>query len=217
MAVRDCGRHSLDSIRAQQPGIYWVLKVANSMRLIFAVKCRWRFRAKRSVTSSATGTEQALYFTSVDNTLYALDPRNGWVLWRFRLGKASISSPCFTDDMVFVGASDGFIYAVETRSSKEVWRFRTEHQVNGSPVIYKDFHLLWISGWQSCIVWSIVQDVYAGNSEPREQLQAHHWYMMTLCISGPPITKSMHCLPEKEFLWINFFAGYLGTKSKHQK
>lgn len=104
----------------------------------FRGELRWRFRAKRSITSSAIGTEQALYFTSVDNTLYALDPRNGWVLWRFRLGKASISSPCITDDMVFVGASDGFIYAVETRSSKEVWRFRTEHQVNGSPVIYKD-------------------------------------------------------------------------------
>ncbi len=41
----------------------------------FRGEMRWRFRAKRSVTSSATGTEQALYFTSVDNTLYALDPR----------------------------------------------------------------------------------------------------------------------------------------------
>ena len=27
---------------------------------------------------------------------------------------------------------------MEAKSSKEVWRFRTEHQVNGSPVIYKD-------------------------------------------------------------------------------
>jgi serine/threonine protein kinase len=99
---------------------------------------RWRFHAKRAITSSAVGTDQSLMFTSVDSTLYALDPRNGWVLWRFRLGKASISTPCVTDDMVFAGASDGFIYAVETRSAKEVWRFRTEHQVNGSPVIYKD-------------------------------------------------------------------------------
>ncbi len=99
---------------------------------------KWRFHAKRAITSSTVGTPQALYFASVDSTLYALDPRNGWVIWRFRLGKPSISSPCIADEFVFVGASDGFIYAVETKTSKEVWRFRTEHQVNGSPVVYKD-------------------------------------------------------------------------------
>jgi len=104
----------------------------------FRGELKWRFHAKRSITSSTTGTDQALYFSSVDSMLYALDPRNGWPLWRFRLGKASISTPCIAENNVFVGASDGFIYAVETRTSKEVWRFRTEHQVNGSPVVYKD-------------------------------------------------------------------------------
>ena len=104
----------------------------------FRGELKWRFRAKRAITSSTVGTAQALYFSSVDGTLYSLDPRNGWVIWRFRLGKASISTPCFVDDLVFVGAADGFIYAVEAKSSKEVWRFRTEHQVNGSPVLYKD-------------------------------------------------------------------------------
>jgi len=99
---------------------------------------KWRFHAKRAITSSTTGSAQTLYFSSVDGVLYALDPRNGWVIWRFRLGKASISTPCVMDDFVFVGAADGFIYAVETKSSKEAWRFRTEHQVNGSPVVYKD-------------------------------------------------------------------------------
>ncbi|PWB74237.1 MAG: protein kinase [Anaerolineales bacterium] len=104
----------------------------------FRGEMKWRFRAKRAITSSTVGMGQAIYFSSVDSALYALDPRNGWVLWRFRMGKASISSPCVVDDLVFVGAADGFIYAVEARSAKEVWRFRTEHQVNGSPVIYKD-------------------------------------------------------------------------------
>jgi outer membrane protein assembly factor BamB/tRNA A-37 threonylcarbamoyl transferase component Bud32 len=104
----------------------------------FRGELKWRFRAKRSVTSSTVGHGQAIFFSSVDSTLYALDPSNGWVLWRFRLGKASISTPSIADDLVFVGASDGFIYAVEAKTSKEAWRFRTEHQVNGSPVVYKD-------------------------------------------------------------------------------
>lgn len=104
----------------------------------FRGELKWRFRAKRAITSSTVGSAQALYFSSMDGTLYALDPRNGWVIWRFRLGKASISTPYTVDDLVFVGAADGFIYAVDVKSSKEIWRFRTEHQVNGSPVVYKD-------------------------------------------------------------------------------
>jgi outer membrane protein assembly factor BamB/tRNA A-37 threonylcarbamoyl transferase component Bud32 len=99
---------------------------------------KWRFHAKRAITSSTVGTPQTLYFAAMDSTLYALDPRNGWVIWRFRLGKPSISTPCIADEFVFVGAADGFLYAVEAKSSKEVWRFKTEHQVNSSPVIYKD-------------------------------------------------------------------------------
>ena len=104
----------------------------------FRGELKWRFRAKRAITSSTVGVGQVLYFSSVDGTLYSLDSRNGWVIWRFRLGKASISTPCVVDDFVFVGAADGFIYAVEAKSSKEIWRFRTEHQVNSSPVVYKD-------------------------------------------------------------------------------
>ena len=118
--------------------IYFGCESGDLYAVDYRGELRWRFHAKRAITASATGTDQALFVTSVDSTLYALDPRNGWVLWRFRLGKASISSPCMSDDLVFAGASDGFIYAVEARTSKEAWRFRTEHQVNGSPVIYKD-------------------------------------------------------------------------------
>ena len=118
--------------------VYFGCETGDYYAVNFRGELKWRFRAKRSITSSTVGTVQAIYFTSMDSTLYALDPRNGWVLWRFRLGKASISTPCIADDLIIVGAADGFIYAIEAKSSKEVWRFRTEHQVNGSPVIYKD-------------------------------------------------------------------------------
>ncbi|MBK9924595.1 MAG: serine/threonine-protein kinase [Anaerolineales bacterium] len=133
---------SADAIRAtpfvMNEMIYFGCETGDYYAVNFRGEMKWRFRAKRSITSSTVGTGQSLYFTSVDSTLYALDPRNGWTLWRFRLGKASISTPCVADDLVIVGASDGFVYAVEMKSSKEAWRFRTEHQVNGSPVIYKD-------------------------------------------------------------------------------
>ncbi|NUQ85101.1 MAG: PQQ-binding-like beta-propeller repeat protein [Anaerolineales bacterium] len=133
---------SADAIRStpfvMSEMVYFGCESGDYYAVSFRGEMKWRFRAKRAITASTTGTGQAIYFTSVDNTLYALDPRNGWVLWRFRLGKSSISTPCIADDLIIVGAADGFIYAVEAKSAKEVWRFRTDHQVNGSAVIYKD-------------------------------------------------------------------------------
>jgi eukaryotic-like serine/threonine-protein kinase len=99
---------------------------------------RWRFKAKRAITSTALAYEGVLFFTSVDATLYALDATSGWVIWRFRLGKPSISSPCLAENFVFAGSSDGNMYCVDIRSAKEVWRFNTGHQVNSSPVVHKD-------------------------------------------------------------------------------
>ena len=116
--------------------------IGNEMGDFLAVDFRgdlkWRFRAKRGITSSPVMSGQLVVFASHDSTLYALDHGNGFATWRFRLGKGSISSPCVSDDMIFVGAADGFIYAIDARSAKEVWRFRTEHQVSSSPVVYKD-------------------------------------------------------------------------------
>lgn len=133
---------SADAIRStpfvMSEMVYFGAESGDYYAVNFRGELKWRFRAKRAVTASTVGTGQAIYFTSVDATLYALDPRNGWVIWRFRLGKPSISTPCIADDLVIVGAADGFMYAVEAKNAKEVWRFRTEHQVNGSAVFYKD-------------------------------------------------------------------------------
>jgi outer membrane protein assembly factor BamB len=118
--------------------VYFGCEAGDYYAVNFRGDLKWRFRAKRSITSSTVGTKHAIYFTSMDSTLYALDPSNGWALWRFRMGKASISTPCIAGDLIIAGAADGFIYAVDSKSSKEIWRFRTDHQVNGSPVIYKD-------------------------------------------------------------------------------
>ena len=39
---------------------------------------------------------------------------------------------------IFVGSADGYIYCVDAGSSKEIWRFKTDHQVSGSPIVYRD-------------------------------------------------------------------------------
>jgi len=99
---------------------------------------RWRFNAKRAVTSSPLYYKGTVYFGSLDSTFYAIDSKSGWPIWRFRMGKGSVSSPCMAENMLFIGSADGYIYAIDSGGAKEIWKYKTEHQVSGSPITYKD-------------------------------------------------------------------------------
>ncbi len=99
---------------------------------------KWRYKAKRAITSSATVADSLVIFGSLDSHLYALDAKSGYLVWRFKMDKGSISSPCVADGLVYIGSIDGNIYCVNINSVKEVWRFQTEHQVTGSPILVED-------------------------------------------------------------------------------
>ncbi len=101
---------------------------------------RWRFRAKRSITSSpALYIEDKLVVVgSQDNTVYGLDMQSGWVIWRYRTDKPIVSSPAISDKVVFIGSSDGNLYALEIKSGKLIWKYATEGQVNSSPAVSSD-------------------------------------------------------------------------------
>lgn len=99
---------------------------------------KFRFTAKRGITSSPLIVNNRIFFGSVDSTFYALDAKTGWTIWRFRMGKGSVSSPCSVDNLLFFGSADGNIYCLDGGNGREVWRYKTDHQVSGSPVIYRD-------------------------------------------------------------------------------
>ncbi len=106
--------------------------------LDFRGQVRWRFHAKRAVTSSPAVVQGNVFVASLDGNFYSLDAKSGWSVWRFRMGKGSVSSPCRVENLVLFGSADEFIYCLDAGSAKEIWRFKTEHQVSGSPVTYKD-------------------------------------------------------------------------------
>jgi outer membrane protein assembly factor BamB/tRNA A-37 threonylcarbamoyl transferase component Bud32 len=99
---------------------------------------KWRFKAKRGITSSATLADNLVIFGSLDSYLYALDAKSGYLVWRFKMDKGSISSPCVADGLIYIGSIDGNIYCVNVNNAKEVWRYQTENQVTGSPVVLED-------------------------------------------------------------------------------
>jgi serine/threonine protein kinase len=131
-----------DKVRSTPLVANELVYVGNESGELFAIDYRgalkWRFQAKRAITSSPAASAQSVCFTSLDGVLYCLDAHDGWPIWRFRLGKASVSSPTLAENLIIVGAADGFIYCVEAQSGKEMWRFRTQHQVSSSPAIYRD-------------------------------------------------------------------------------
>lgn len=99
---------------------------------------KWRFKAKRALTSSPVYTNGIIYVCSVDSILYALDAKSGYIIWRFRMSKASISTPYITDNYIFTGSVDSHIYCVDIHSAKEIWNYATENQVTSSPITYQD-------------------------------------------------------------------------------
>lgn len=104
----------------------------------FRGQVKWRFAAKRAVTSSPVVQAGTVFFASLDSNVYAVDAKSGWAIWRYRMGKGSVSSPCRAEDYVFIGSADGYLYCLDAGNAKEIWKYRTEHQVSGSPVVYKD-------------------------------------------------------------------------------
>ena len=123
---------------AGHESVYFGTEDGELFCVLFNGVIKWRFKARRAITSSPVFAQGLVYVGSMDATLYAIDAKTGWVTWRFRLGKASISTPCVMENRIFTGAADGIIYCVEANTAKEVWRFATQHQVTGSPLVYKD-------------------------------------------------------------------------------
>jgi outer membrane protein assembly factor BamB/tRNA A-37 threonylcarbamoyl transferase component Bud32 len=123
---------------AGHESVYFGTEDGELFCVLFNGVIKWRFKARRAITSSPVFAQGLVYVGSMDATLYAIDAKTGWVTWRFRLGKASISTPCIMENRIFTGAADGIIYCVEANTAKEVWRFATQHQVTGSPLVYKD-------------------------------------------------------------------------------
>jgi eukaryotic-like serine/threonine-protein kinase len=99
---------------------------------------KFRFKAKRALTSSPIHSNGIIYVSSVDTILYALDAKSGYIIWRFRMAKASISTPFLSDNYIFTGSVDSHIYCVDIHSAREIWSFPTENQVTSSPITYQD-------------------------------------------------------------------------------
>ncbi len=101
------------------------------------------FDAWKGVLSSpAIAKDGTIYFTSMSNKLFAINP-DGTEKWDYNMGLSVDiwSSPAIDNDgTVYVGSHDDFkgrLYAINPDGT-EKWRFQTDGDISSSPAIGKD-------------------------------------------------------------------------------
>lgn len=100
-----------------------------------AGEIKWKFKAKRGVSSTPAIHDQIAYFGSMDYHIYAVDVINGWAVWRYRTANSILSSPALVGRVLYIGSADGYLYALDVQmNGREVWKYKTEGQVVSSPI-----------------------------------------------------------------------------------
>ncbi len=120
-------------------------------------KLLWRFETSGPNWSKPVTDGNALYLTSMDHYLYALElsysatdltaDENGdktvvaAPIWSLDLGTAVVSNPHGEDGNLYVATVDGVVYAIDVESHSVLWQFKEEDEfasIWGAPVLTSD-------------------------------------------------------------------------------
>jgi outer membrane protein assembly factor BamB len=106
---------------------------------------RWSFQSKGWMFAEPTITEDSVFVTSQDKSLYCLDKTNGDVRWSFPTRWRVESGVAIRDGSAYFGSCDGFFYRIDIKTGKSVWAFETPRGGDGkhfpiysSPVASED-------------------------------------------------------------------------------
>ena len=98
---------------------------------------RWIFSAKAPLWAQPATDDKAIYVTTLDHRLLAVDPQSGESLWDdVRLDGAIAGSPVVgTNDLIYVGTFGSKMTAIDTTSQAIRWSAPTEGWIWGSPTL----------------------------------------------------------------------------------
>lgn len=121
---------------------YGLVAVNNKGKLV------WTYNTSQPIVTcpAIDSNYETVYFTSLNNYIYAVDTNNGSLKWSYQAGDAIQSSPAIgPDGTIYFGCNDGYLYAVNQSSVDSttgtlVWKFNNEittGQIFSSPAIDK--------------------------------------------------------------------------------
>ena len=113
-------------------------------------RLQWTFTSEGESWAKPISDEncECLYLSSMDHTVYAIDPDNGSLIWRSdSLGGSVVGSPAYSEDgVLYVGTFGGKLFALNAEDGSVLWEFNT------SPVEERILGIIPVSesGW----IWS---------------------------------------------------------------
>ena len=124
---------------------------------------KWKFITGERIKSDPALLEDAVYTSSYDGHVYALQTDTGKKIWQFpaaekppkpedgkekkkteeaaeptldpKPGAFSYSAPAIKDGVLYVGNLDGYLYAIQTADGKLKWRFKAGGGITSSPAV----------------------------------------------------------------------------------
>jgi outer membrane protein assembly factor BamB len=128
---------SRPAVSDKESRVYFGCEAGEFYAIDFSGALKWRFRAKRAITSSPALADGLVVVGSTDYSVYGLEANSGWAVWKARTNKPVVSSPVVGEKAAYIGSADGNVYALDLRSGRVLWKFETEDQVASNPAIYR--------------------------------------------------------------------------------
>jgi outer membrane protein assembly factor BamB len=94
----------------------------------------WTFETEQGVWAEPLLVDDTLYVSSLDHSLYAIDPTTGAERWKLNLGGAVASTPLYSDGYLYVGSFARKLFKIST-DGEIIAEFDTQDWVWGMPVL----------------------------------------------------------------------------------
>ena len=92
------------------------------------------FRTDGKIWSTPAVQNSIAYFGSHDQSVYAIDLRDGSLLWSYRTGGAIVGNPLLFAGKVFIGSFDRKLYALDADDGELEWEFESANWFWAGPV-----------------------------------------------------------------------------------
>ncbi len=96
----------------------------------------WRYQANGAISSSPAVTDEAVYVTTEDRRILALEIETGNPIWEYPAEAPTDTSPAVAGDMLYVALREGKFVALDRNNGTVVWDFQSKEPFFSSPSIH---------------------------------------------------------------------------------
>jgi outer membrane protein assembly factor BamB len=97
-----------------------------------------KFVAEHALWSNPVTDGKAIYVSSMDHSVYAVDPGNLNQIWKTELDASITGSPTVVDGRLYIGSIDGTVYAIDTETGNILWQKNFEGGISDRVVASGD-------------------------------------------------------------------------------